>query len=157
MRPIVLALLLAAGCASRSADDAGVVRDAPAQDAGPRTSTGAACAADGDCAGLRCLTRFDRACTGPVRPHTWHFDFHGGQCNPAIDDAGTIPGGCPAGSQLTTVITGCDGYRFRYCAARCAGDGDCRLGEGYRCDPEALLCVPPAPVPAPDDAGSDGG
>ena len=151
--PWVLSLSLAACGSSRSSgSDSGAPRDAVA-DVAP-TLVGAACRGDDDCAGLRCATRFERMCSGPVRPHTWTFDFPGGWCNPAIDLArGDIPGGCPAGSTTMTAFVGCDGVPYRYCAPPCARDADCRAAEGYRCL-EGMFCVPPMYAPTPDDAGA---
>lgn len=151
-----LTLSLAACGGSR---DAG--RDAGAPDAAADAAparVGAACLGDGDCAGLRCATRFERMCSGPVRPHSWSFEFPGGWCNPALDiGRGEISGGCPAGSSTHTVFTACDGVPFRFCTRPCATDADCRVAEGYRCNSEAMQCLPPALVPAEPDAGADGG
>ena len=155
---MVFALYLAAcGTRSASSPDAAAARDAVV-DVAP-TRVGAACAGDGDCDGLVCATRFERMCAGPIRPHTWSFDFPGGWCQPPVDLArGDIPGGCPAGSSTITAFVGCDGVPFRFCAPRCARDADCRVAEGYRCNTESMLCYPPALVtPDESDAGADGG
>lgn len=138
---------------------------APAPDAArdvapdaPPTAAGLACGGDGDCAGLVCLTRLQRMCNGPIRPHTWSWEFPGGSCNPPVDLArGDIPGGCPSGTSTITAFVGCDGVPFRFCARRCASDADCRAAEGYRCNLEATLCYPPALVTEAPDAGADAG
>ena len=155
--PWVLSLSLAACGSSRSSgSDSGAPRDAVA-DVAP-TLVGAACRGDDDCAGLRCATRFERMCSGPVRPHTWTFDFPGGWCNPAIDLArGDIPGGCPAGSTTMTAFVGCDGVPFRFCTRPRATHADCRAAEGYRCNRESMLCMPPALAPEEPEPGTDGG
>lgn len=147
--------IAACGGSRRAGSDAGS-RDAVA-DVAP-TLVGAACRGDDECGGLRCAARFERMCAGPVRAHTWSIDFPGGWCNPAIDLArGDIPGGCPAGSSTVSAFVGCDGVPFRFCTRRCETDADCRAAEGYRCNRESMLCMPPALVPEEPDAGADGG
>ncbi len=155
-------LLALSGCGVRkgATPDATAPLDA-AVDA-PATRLGASCAGDDACDGLRCATRFERSCNGPIRPHQWTFEFPGGWCHPPVDLArGDVLGGCPAGTDNITLITGCDGVPFRFCTVHCASDRDCREAEGYRCNLEALLCYPPAlvsdgPEFAPRDAGLDG-
>ena len=157
-RTIVAALTLCLpGCGSgsgRTATDA--ARDVSAAvDVAP-TRVGLACASDGDCDALRCATRLQRMCQGPVRPHTVTIDFPGGYCNPTLDLArGDIPGGCPAGSTTYALLAGCDGIPFRFCGRRCAVDAECRVAEGYRCHLELNMCLPPSLLPEVSDAGVD--
>jgi hypothetical protein len=121
----------------------------------PPTAVGRACSADAECAGLVCVTRLQRMCLGPIRPHTWSWEFPGGWCHPPIDlNRGVVPGGCPPGSSNLTVLVGCDGIPFRFCTRPCAADVDCRAAEGYRCNRESSLCYPPALVTEEPDAGA---
>lgn len=153
--PLALAFALDA-CGTRNNNGS---PDATARDVAPDappTRVGLACAGDADCPGLTCVTRFERMCQGPIRPHTWSMDFPGGVCHPPVDLArGDIPGGCPAGTRTITAYVGCDGIPVRLCARVCASDADCRAAEGYRCNGEAMLCYPPALVVEEPDAGAD--
>ncbi len=167
MRPLAsTALLLLAGsalpgCAGRDPSgpaDVPTVDAAPGDAQGPATRTGAACTTDGDCAGLSCLTTLERACAGPVRPHTWRFEFAGGYCHPPVDLArGEVPGGCPPGTGTLTAFVGCDGIPFRFCVRGCTRDAECRAAEGYRCNLESMQCYPAQFVGEAPDAGADGG
>jgi len=145
-RLVALAMLATlVGCGGRGATTTDAGRDAPwLPDVPVSTVVGNACRTTDDCPAMSCLTRFDRACAGPVRPHTWHSEFPGGYCGPAPDvDAGTLATACPAGSTMVTVFIGCDGVPFRWCGRRCATDADCRVAEGYRCHQDLGVCAPP--------------
>lgn len=166
-QPLVAASVLALGalwlphCAGRNspAPSDAAPSDAAVRDvAAPPSRVGLACAGDADCAGLQCLTTLERACSGPIRPHTWRFEFAGGYCHPPVDlPAGNVVGGCPAGTQTLTAFVGCDGIPFRFCTRPCAGDADCRAAEGYRCNLEAMQCYPAQFVTEMPDAGDGGG
>lgn len=148
MRNATLGLcLLLLGCMSDDVrDDAGedARRDAE-EDAEAPSATGRACEGATECDGIPCVMGATRSCEGPVRAHEWTFTFPGGSCTPTSEESD--PGMCAADSQLHTVITGCDGLRFRFCAPRCETDDDCRHAEGYFCEPEAKLCLPPDLAP----------
>ncbi|MBK7399899.1 MAG: hypothetical protein IPJ34_27510 [Myxococcales bacterium] len=150
-----LALLVLAGCAHKN--DPGTTADTGVVDAAlVPTVVGKACASDGACEGLTCVTKVHRDCAGPIRPHPFDLEFPGGYCNPLlVPEKGDIPSGCPAGSTTYTLLAGCDGIPFRFCGKLCHTDGDCRLAEGYHCQPELGLCVPPALYSPPVDAGAD--
>jgi len=160
----LVAALALPHCGRRSDDP--TPTDVPSADASiadatpPTTRTGGPCTGDGDCGGLRCLTTLQRDCAGPVRPHTWRFEFAGGYCHPPVDLLrGEVPGGCPAGTSTLTAFVGCDGIPFRFCVTACRVDADCRVAEGYRCNTESGRCHPAQFVSEPVDAGDapDGG
>lgn len=91
--------------------DRPAVLDAPRPplDAGP--AVGAGCARDADCA------------------DGWCADLPGGYCSrPRCDMAG-----CPAGSECTYLVRSGQ-PSINVCLRGCAGDGDCRVAEGYGCD-----------------------
>ncbi|MBI5513799.1 MAG: hypothetical protein HY909_08520 [Deltaproteobacteria bacterium] len=153
----LVAALVSLGCAGRAPPTDG---GAPASDSrpSPPPTLGQRCVGGADCgAGLACETVLRRSCQGPVRAHEYVLDLPGGQCTRALFH---LPMQnalvCPVGSGQLAIIPGCDGLVLHLCARPCTSDAECRVSEGYRCQSESGLCVPPALVPPPEDAAVPG-
>lgn len=94
-------------------------------------NVGAACIGDGECGIGECLIRSN----GNL--------FPGGYCTLPIFE-GVSPCEPDGGRAIEWSFTegGGDSHWFKGCAA----DADCRLAEGYLCDPWLDVCLPPIPV-----------
>ncbi len=103
---------------------------------------GRACARHDDCGGTAaCLTAAESAGT-----------FPGGACVLSDDcDPATGSGCAAAGACVALVDSDAQGNEFELptCVAACRQDSDCRVADGYRCDPARHACLrPPANDPA---------
>jgi len=93
---------------------------------------GAPCSVDADCGEGQCLVR------------GYGETFRGGYCALALADADAAACEPAQGVPVAWDVLP-DGRRTHW-FRRCAGDGECRTGEGYACDPWWGACMPVSPV-----------